>query len=60
MLARVIIPPAIVVLSLLPLLSAGSDPAALDPARVANNTTWVLFLVAGAFLYLRTRKPKHL
>jgi hypothetical protein len=60
MLARVIIPPAIVVVSLLPLLSAGSDPATLDPARVANNTTWVLFLVAGAFLYLRTRKPKHL
>ena len=60
MLARVIIPPAIVAIALLPLLGAGSDPATLDSARVANSTTWVLFVIAGAFLYLRTRKPKHL
>lgn len=60
MLARVIIPPAIVIVALLPILGAGSDPDALNSAGVANNTTWVLFVVAGAFLYLRTRKPKHL
>jgi hypothetical protein len=60
MLARVIIPPAIVVIALLPLLGAGSDPDALNSARVANSTTWVLFVLAAAFLYLRTRKPKHL
>lgn len=60
MLARVIIPPAIVVIALLPVLGAGSDPDALNSDRVASSTTWVLFVVAAAFLYLRTRKPKHL
>jgi len=60
MLARVIIPPAIVVAALLPLLAAGSDPAAVDASRVANLTTWTLLLVGAAFLFLRTRKPKHL
>ena len=39
MLARVIIPPAIVAIALLPLLGAGSDPDTLDSARVANSTT---------------------
>jgi hypothetical protein len=56
----VVIPPAIVVAALLPLLAAGSDPAAVDASRVANLTTWTLLLVGAAFLFLRTRKPKHL
>lgn len=58
--ARLILPPAVVVIALLPLLGAGSDADAVDATRVANTTTYTLFVVAAAFLYLRTRKPKHL
>ncbi len=60
MLARVVIPPTITVVALLPLLGAGSDPAQLQTSRVSNATVYTLFLVGGAILYLRTRKPKHL
>jgi hypothetical protein len=60
MLARVIIPPAITVVALLPLLGAGSDPDQIQASRVGNATVYTLFLVGGALLYLRSRKPKHL
>ncbi len=60
MLARLVIPPAIVVISLLPMLNAGSDPAALNTTKVGNATVYALFAVGGAIIYLRTRKPKHL
>jgi hypothetical protein len=60
MLARLVIPPAIAVVSLLPLLSAGSDPGAINTTKVGNSTVYALFAVGGAILYLRTRKPKHL
>jgi len=60
MIARLIIPPAITIAALLPLLMAGSDPAAIDTTRVGNSTVYSLFAVGGAILYLRTRKPKHL
>ena len=60
MIARLIIPPAITIIALLPLLSAGSDPTAINTTKVANATIYSLFAVGGAILYLRTRKPKHL
>lgn len=60
MLLRVILPPAVVIVSLLPLLGAGSDPAAVDSTRVANATIYVFVVLLGTFLFLRTRKPKHL
>ncbi len=60
MLARVVIPPAITILALLPVLAAGSDPNDLHTPKVANAVTYVLIALLGAFLYLRTRKPKHL
>ena len=60
MLARLVIPPAITVIALLPLLSAGSDPNAINTTKVGNATVYALFAVGGAILYLRTRKPKHL
>jgi hypothetical protein len=60
LIARVVLPPALVVVSLLPLLGAGSDPGAVDSARVANSNIWVFFPLVIGFLYLRTRKPKHL
>jgi hypothetical protein len=60
MLARVVIPPAITVVALLPLLGAGSDAEQLQTTRVGNATVYTLFLVGGAIIYLRTRKPKHL
>jgi hypothetical protein len=60
MLARVIIPPAITVVALLPLLGAGSDAAQIQTTRVGNATVYTLFLIGGSILYLRSRKPKHL
>ena len=60
MLARLVIPPVITVACLLPLLGAGSDADLVDPALVANYSSYVLFLLGASFLYLRTRKPKHL
>jgi hypothetical protein len=60
MIARLIIPPTITVIALLPLLSAGSDPNAINTTKVGNATVYSLFAVGGAILYLRTRKPKHL
>ena len=60
MIARLIIPPLITIIALLPLLSAGSDPNAIDTTKVGNATVYSLFAVGGAILYLRTRKPKHL
>lgn len=60
MIARLVIPPAITIIALLPLLGAGSDPAAINTTKVGNATVYSLFAVGGAILYLRTRKPKHL
>jgi hypothetical protein len=60
MIARLVLPPALVVITLLPLLGAGSDAAAVDSARVGNTTAWVFLPIIAAFMYLRTRKPKHL
>jgi len=60
MIARLVIPPAITIIALLPLLSAGSDPTAINTTKVGNATVYSLFAVGGAILYLRTRKPKHL
>ena len=47
MLARVVIPPAITIVALLPLLGAGSDPAQIQTNRVGNATVYTLFLVVG-------------
>ena len=60
LIARVVLPPTLVVVALLPLLGAGSDPDAIDTARVANSTIWVFIPLVLGFIYLRTRKPKHL
>lgn len=59
MVARLVIPPAVVVIALLPLLSAGSDPAAINTTKVGNAMVYALFAVGISILYLRTRKPKH-
>ena len=60
MLARLVIPPGITVIALLPMLDAGSDPAAINTTKIGNATVYTLFAVGAAILYLRTRKPKHL
>jgi hypothetical protein len=60
LLGRLVLPPAIVVACLLPVLAAGTDVDALRVDEVSNAVTWPLIAVVVAFLYLRTRKPKHL
>jgi hypothetical protein len=56
---RLLVPPAIVVVSLTPLLLAGHDPHLVQTARVGNTVPYVLFAVFGAGLFLRYRKPSH-
>jgi hypothetical protein len=60
LLARLVLPPALVVLVLLPLLAAGNDPDNLQAARVANIVPYSLFALVVAFVWLRVKKPKHL
>jgi hypothetical protein len=57
--ARLVLPPALVVVSLLPLLAAGVDADALDTRRVSNTTMWSLLGIGVGFLYLRYRKPSR-
>lgn len=60
LLGRLVLPPALVVLGVLPLMAAGADADALDLPAVQSATTSSLFALLGAFLWLRYRKPKHL
>jgi hypothetical protein len=60
LMGRLVLPPALVVVGVLPLLAAGSDPDAVPVGDVQNLTTYVLFALIAAFLWLRYRKPKHL
>jgi len=56
---RLLIPPAIVVVSLTPLLLAGRDADHLQAARVGNAVPYSIFAIIGAGLWLRYRKPSH-
>jgi hypothetical protein len=60
LLGRLVLPPALVVLCLLPVLAAGTDIDALRVDAVSNAVAWPLIAIVVAFVYLRTRKPKHL
>jgi len=60
MLARVVIPPAITIVALLPLLGAGSNADQIQTNRVGNASVYALFLAGFGALYIYTRKPKHL
>ncbi len=60
MAARLVIPPTITLIALLPILQAGSDPADLHTTKVGNSAVYALFAGAAAILFLRSRKPKHL
>lgn len=54
---RMVLPPALVVVSLVPALLAGHDPAALELARVSNASTWTLAALVIGVLWLRSRRP---
>lgn len=60
MVLRLAGPPLAVALSLVPLLSAGSDPAAVDAARVFGGEQWMFLIAAGGVLWLRTREPARI
>jgi len=53
-------PPIAVAFGLVPLLSAGSDPAAVDAARVLGGEQWVVLVAAAGILWLRTREPSRI
>ncbi len=58
--ARLVIPPAIVVVSLMPLLLAGSDAAKLATTKVDNAAAYPFFAIFIAGMWIRYRKPSHL
>lgn len=60
LMARLVLPPTLVVVALLPALAAGTDASALDVAAVSNAVFYPLIPLVGAYLWLRLRKPKHL
>jgi len=59
MVLRTVVPPALVIGALAPLLAAGHDPAAIDAASVSNLMTWPLFAMVGGIVYLRFRTPMN-
>jgi hypothetical protein len=57
---RLVLPPAMVVAALAPVLGAGSDPADLQVEAVSNNVTYSVFFAAAGLLWLRFRKPNRI
>jgi hypothetical protein len=57
---RLILPPAMVVACLAPMLAAGSNPDAVNIERVQSVFIWPLVLLAGGMIYLFARKPSRL
>lgn len=57
MVIRMLVPPAITVGAILPLMAAGTDPNALNTIRVSNLSSWPLFAIFAALLFVRYRKP---
>ncbi len=61
-LARLLLPPAIVLAALAPLLAAGHDPDAIaqTAGRVSNLVSFSLVTTVAGFIYVRTRRPSRL
>jgi len=59
---RLVAPPAIAIVSLMPLLAAGRDAEMIQTtsAKVSNAVFYPFFVIIGAGLMLRYRKPSHL
>lgn len=60
LLGRLVLPPAMTVLALAPLLRAGRNPDALEVTKVSNLVGYSIMAVVVAFLWLRTRKPSRI
>ena len=60
--ARLVAPPAVAVVALMPLLAAGRDAEMIDvtKGKVANAIFFPFFVIIGAGMVLRYRKPSHL
>lgn len=57
---RLVLPPALVVVAMLPMLAAGHDPSSLNTQQVSNYYFWPLLMIAGGMLYLVARRPNRL
>ncbi len=60
LIARLVVPPLLAVLTLVPALAAGSDASNVNIAAVANYVSYPLFALVAAYIWMRTRKPKPL
>jgi hypothetical protein len=60
--ARLVAPPAVAVVALMPLLNAGRDAGMIDvtKGKVANAIFFPIIVILGAGMVLRYRKPSHL
>ncbi len=57
---RLVLPPAMVVAAMLPMLAAGHDAGNLQTQRVSNSFFWPLIVIGGGLLYLTSRRPSRL
>ncbi|MCX7619658.1 MAG: hypothetical protein N2037_02300 [Acidimicrobiales bacterium] len=55
--ARLVLPPAVVLVAVAPMLAVGSDPNAPDTTRVSNLVSFSLLVTMAAVGYVRTRRP---
>lgn len=60
MVIRMVLPPALVIGAIAPMMAAGIDASALDTKRVSNLSTWPFIVVFLALLFLRYRKPSRI
>ncbi|MCC5953669.1 MAG: hypothetical protein JJU45_16375 [Acidimicrobiia bacterium] len=59
MMARMVLPFALVATAVAPVVTAGHDAAALDTLRVSNLLAYSLFACGFALLFLRSRAPQR-
>ncbi len=57
--ARFVLPPAVVVAAVAPMLAAGTDPAAPNTSAVSNLVSFSLLITLAAAAYVRTRRPSR-
>jgi len=57
---KLIVPPALIVIAMLPMLAAGTDAANLQTQKVSNFFFWPLIVIACGILFLTARRPSRL
>ena len=56
---RLVIPPALVLAAIAPVLAAGTDPAAVQGTAVSNAASWSILACFAGLIWLRVRTPQR-